>query len=74
MTDTDLLEYAQQWAEAIEKTPAIVQGLQLEAGLLALSNLYGHYDVTLQDIDGEWHVVTEAGDAWASWPCNYKGD
>ena len=77
MTEIDLHIHAKRWAEAIEKTPAIVASLGLTEGFLADDNLWGHYDVKLcqDEKTGSWHVLTAdsriTGES-SSHPCNYK--
>ena len=79
MTEWELHQHAQRWAEAVEKTPLIVDVMGLTHGFTAIDARHGHFTVELwQDPQGgRWHILTadtrEGGES-SSHPCNYKGD
>jgi hypothetical protein len=77
MTEIDLNAHAKRWAEAVEKTPLIVDVMGLTHGFTAIDATHGHYTVELwQDKkDGRWHVTTSdtrKDGEFSSHPCNYK--
>ena len=79
MTEWELHQHAQRWAEAVEKTPLIVDVMGLTQGFLAFDPQHGHFTVELwkDPKGGRWHVLavdTLKGGAFSSHPCNYKGD
>jgi hypothetical protein len=79
MTEWELNAHAKRWAEAVEKTPLIVDVMGLTQGFLDFDPQHGHFTVELwrDPTDGRWRITTadtRKGGAWSSHPCNYKGD